>query len=203
MLAAVAVAIATLIALIFVAFRTPPPPAVVVVTPPPALTQTPYPTYTPYPTPITEIVWVTQIVRITQVIPVTQIISTPVPQQILQKEVMVYAKSDWQNTDIFVQEGKTVVIKYVSGKWAIWSGYYVDGRGCLDEPICTQDPNYRDNVFSFRHGGLIGRIGDRTFAVGNSATIVAPVSGFVYLRINDKVINDNSGAITVHISVSQ
>ena len=51
------------------------------------------------------------------------------------------------------------------------------------------------------HGGLIGRIGSaQMICILNGKTVTATESGMLYLRINDPVISDDSGAITVRIT---
>jgi hypothetical protein len=128
--------------------------------------------------------------------------STP-PSQPLETIVEVQANSDWQNSGVYVQSGETVSIIYVSGLWCPWADFCLDGRGCVDvDPsVCSPDPNASSNVFSFAHAGLIGRIEDGSpFAVGNNVIIQANQAGNIYLRINDKDVQDNSGAITVRLT---
>jgi len=118
--------------------------------------------------------------------------------------VEVQANSDWQDTGVNVQIGEPVAITYVSGLWCPWSSFCLDGRGCVDvDPnVCSPDPNQPSNIFSFAHAGLIGRIGDGTpFAVGNGVTFQANQAGNIYLRINDRSIQDNSGALTVRLEL--
>lgn len=54
------------------------------------------------------------------------------------------------------------------------------------------------------HASLIGRIGDnQPFFVGNTLTQVVEQTGYVYLRINDTALNDNSGEITLRIQITK
>ncbi len=55
----------------------------------------------------------------------------------------------------------------------------------------------------FPQGGLIGRVGDRVFPIGEATTITAPIAGPIQLRINDanEGLYDNDGTLTVHVTV--
>src|SRR5262245_26102356 len=53
-------------------------------------------------------------------------------------------------------------------------------------------------------GLLIGRVGNsRIFPLGDRRSIRAPVSGQIYLGVNDDILGDNSGEYRVRISVRQ
>lgn len=185
------------------------------ITPTPTVTPAPTPTSTPAPTPTstsaptpTSTSAPTPTVTPTQT-PTSSVTLTPVPPTPTStsgqagKLVSVQADKDWQDSGLDVQSGQGLRITYVSGRWSPWSGSYMDGNGCLGLSICSQDPNFPDNVYSFIHAGLIGRIaGETPFAIGNDVTLKAPSSGRIYLRINDKRIEDNSGNITVRVDVS-
>ncbi len=125
--------------------------------------------------------------------------TTPSPaQSSTSKTLDVQANSDWQNSGVSVSKGTVVKIEYVSGNWRPWPGANFDGNGCLS---CNpqSDPN---NIYvPCHHGSLIGRIGTQVFCIGNGVTITATDTGTLDLRINDKVIYDDSGAITVRITL--
>ncbi len=125
--------------------------------------------------------------------------TTPSPaQSSTSKTLDVQANSDWQNSGVSVSKGTVVKIEYVSGYWRPWPGANFDGSGCLScDP--QSDPN---NIYvPCHHGSLIGRIGTQVFCIGNGATITATDTGMLDLRINDKVTYDDSGAITVRITL--
>jgi serine/threonine protein kinase len=109
----------------------------------------------------------------------------------------VQAKSDWQNSGVFVAKGTVVTIEYVSGYWRPWPGVNFDGKGCTQGCSLT-------NVLLLvgcNHGGLIGRIGSsQMICILDGTTVTATASGVLYLRINDPQISDDSGAITVRIT---
>jgi tetratricopeptide (TPR) repeat protein len=114
------------------------------------------------------------------------------------KLVEVRADGDWQDTGMCVRSGQSVTITYLDGNWA-WSGEaYVDAEGLPTSPL-----DYSDNVITgCRHAALIAQMpGVQPFCVGASFSGQVEQSGCLQLRINDTMIGDNSGSITVRIEV--
>jgi hypothetical protein len=65
------------------------------------------------------------------------------------------------------------------------------GRTAPDAPVLNQ-----------LAGGLIARIGDYpSIFIGGRTTITAPVSGRLYLGVNDDHLPDNAGEFTVTVGV--
>jgi hypothetical protein len=129
-------------------------------------------------------------------------VTVPSPPPPSEKTFQVKANSDWQDTGVSANAGQSVSILYVSGTWSPFPGYSYDGRGCTDTRVCSQNPNDPKNVIPAIHGALIGRIGSgQTFVVNNGVTLTAGNAGSIHLRINDKIIDDNSGTLTVRVSV--
>jgi hypothetical protein len=53
-------------------------------------------------------------------------------------------------------------------------------------------------------GALIGKIGFYSaIAIGNQSQITAPVSGVLYLGVNDDHLADNRGEFVVNVSVQR
>jgi hypothetical protein len=130
----------------------------------------------------------------------------PLPQQTQAESTTmnVYADQGWQSTGLFAQPGETVTVAYITGTWSPWPGLRIDGRGCLEHPsVCSPDPNHPANVVSFKHGGLVGMVGNQTFAVGNAIEFSPSTEGIISLRINDHQLNDNSGALSVRVTVTR
>ena len=52
---------------------------------------------------------------------------------------------------------------------------------------------------------LLGRVGEDGYAliVGRGGTFVADREGFLFLRINDDILSDNEGYVTVEFEVSR
>lgn len=125
-------------------------------------------------------------------------ITTPTPTQIPGTLVVVQALSDWQNSGVYVPHLTLVTITYVSGRWNPWPGANFDGNGCTQG--C--DPVTANVIVGCDHGGLIGQIGSGPMiCILDHIAVTASESGMLYLRINDKAISDDSGAITVRITL--
>ena len=101
-----------------------------------------------------------------------------------------------------VKEGQRVTITYVSGRWSVCSaaGCSVDASGILDSGLYYSD----NSITGCLHGALIARIrGNRTDAicVSRGISFQANDIGLIELRVNDKVITDDNGSITVRVEV--
>jgi len=108
----------------------------------------------------------------------------------------VEAHGEWQDTGMYVQKGQTVIIKYLSGNWSPGRDFVVDANGMTDTPT---DGN---NVLKgYNHASLIARIGERVFYVGAGVALLAGESSDIYLRMNDRDFENNSGRITVGIEI--
>ena len=118
------------------------------------------------------------------------------------KVVTVYANKDWQETGMFVLEGESIRIKYLSGKWS-WAccdpSSYVDASGI------AQAINYSDNVImNCAHAALIAQIANSRLCIRDYFYQKMSLSGWLELRINDRVIGDNSSnGINVIIEVGK
>ncbi len=115
------------------------------------------------------------------------------------KAVTVYANREWQETGMFVIEGERIRIQYSSGKWS-WaccdSSTYVDANGIIGSA------SYSDNVIlACNHSALIAQVANSRFCVGTGSSQVVSHSGWIELRINDRVTGDNASAIEVIIEV--
>ncbi|PWH15052.1 MAG: hypothetical protein DDG58_11805 [Ardenticatenia bacterium] len=115
----------------------------------------------------------------------------------------VQANASWQDTGIDVSRGQTVRIAYICGRWCPWTGFCLDGRGCVnvDPAVCSPDPDDPANLIPALHASLIARIGENpAFPVGNALTFQAAHNGRLQLRINDVRVEDNTGAIVVLVA---
>jgi|GEM_PF-3832389 len=113
--------------------------------------------------------------------------------------VRVSAAEDWQPSGVEVAEGQPLRIAYEEGAW---------GR-CADPPVCPDtgpdgdnmdsenDPN---NIISgCKHASLIARVGSALLCVGSLYSGSSPGTGRVELRINDLVLSDNRGWMTIRV----
>ena len=123
-------------------------------------------------------------------------IPTPLPNPPYIKPVC-----DWTPL-LAVNQGDVVYVQVVRGSWAVWSGpggmrHRTDGTGYVDERP-SGDP-----LSSAPAGALIGRIGNgELIYIGKTKNSPASQSGTLELRINDTMCNDNTGGLSVRLSVT-
>ena len=116
-------------------------------------------------------------------------------------ERRVYAYRGWQSMGVALHPGEVVTIT-ARGKW-LYSpkvGYY-GPEGA--PPSRYPAPSYYPLPNGIG-GCLIGRVGEDgvPFYVGRKITIRSDTTGLLYLRINDDIVTDNNGFLTVKIMVS-
>jgi Phycobilisome Linker polypeptide/Domain of unknown function (DUF4214) len=114
------------------------------------------------------------------------------------EEIVVYPQERWIDTGLRVRAGDlmyfdttgTVRLSNERGDLATAAGAR-SGRHAADSPLSNQVA-----------GALIGRIdnGD-PFLIGNRRTVRAPLSGRLYLGVNDDYLEDNSGSFRVMVGV--
>jgi len=117
------------------------------------------------------------------------------PQQAIELLTYhVYAYRDWQSTDLFLEQGQCVQIK-AQGEW-LYSP--VVGRHGPEGGRFA--PSFYPRQYDLG-GALLGRIGEtgEAFYVGKQTLTCASSLGFLYLRINDDILSDNSGSLSVKI----
>lgn len=111
---------------------------------------------------------------------------------------VVYAYRQWQSMGIDVQKGDIIRIS-AQGEW-MYSPYVgLHGPQGGGKPVTVS--TYPSST---AHGGaLLGRIGDEgpIFYVGRGTIIRADTSGRLYFRINDDLLGDNKGYVTLDINV--
>lgn len=121
-------------------------------------------------------------------------------------DVKVSAKARWTNTGVLVEAGKEILVAYMSGTWtcnpASSAGY--DAHGFDGHPA------KKDYVVEgSNEGGLVGKVGDKTFWIGRVGVVRDVGSGHLFLSINDDQnkeygvgYDDNDGELNVRIVVS-
>lgn len=132
-------------------------------------------------------------------------LSTIQPSRVSSEALWVRADSGWQETGLFVEEDEICAISVLSGQWSPWPGYTVGAGGCDSRRSeCPSDHDYPDSIVDSPHAGLIGRVADApAFSVGDEGRFRAGSSGRVQLRINDRAVQDNAGAIEVRVRVER
>lgn len=133
--------------------------------------------------------------------------SSPTSQE--TTEASISAQQGWQSAQMQVDRGTELAIEVISGEWTYWKDDmpYTQGEGDQGY-ICADIMPYNqcaEPLPDFAKGGLIGKIGNQIFGIGNNATVSIKDSGTLYLRINDgdDGLYDNDGTITVKIVVSR
>lgn len=114
--------------------------------------------------------------------------------------VRVNSQVRWTDTGITVRAGDVITFS-TQGQVQLSdnaqdmasSAGSLSGRTAADAPI--------SGVLA---GALIGRIGNyNAIAIGNQGTITAPVSGRLYLGVNDDHLPDNRGEFTVQVGMQR
>lgn len=111
----------------------------------------------------------------------------------------VYAYRQWQSTGLFLNTGDRVEIR-AQGQWSYSPvvGLHGPAGGGRMAPAYYPLPGYWG-------GGLLGRVGDAGPAifVGLRTTFRADRPGLLYLGINDDLLGDNVGKLSIDIKVTR
>jgi len=110
----------------------------------------------------------------------------------------IFAYRDWQSVGVQVQAGDVLQIR-AQGDWMYTPGEHhgPEGHARYFAPGFYPLPNVPG-------GALIGRIGEDSepFYVGKRVTWEAMQDGLLYLRIDDDILSDNDGWVTVEINIT-
>ena len=112
-------------------------------------------------------------------------------------DIRIYAYRDWQSTGLRVHQGDRLILE-AKGSWLYTPQEYHGPQG---------HRHYRAPSFyplpSVPGGALIGRIGEagEPRYVGDGTRWRAQSDGMLYLRIDDDILSDNEGYVTVSIQV--
>jgi Ca2+-binding EF-hand superfamily protein len=112
----------------------------------------------------------------------------------------VNSQQRWLDTGIMVRAGD--IIRLQSSGQIQLSDNASDVAGTAGATSRRMAPDAPiSNIFA---GALIGKIGAYSpFAIGDQSQITAPVSGQLYLGVNDDHLPDNRGEFTVQVSVQR
>ena len=108
----------------------------------------------------------------------------------------VYAYRQWQSIGLYLKAGDRIRLT-ASGQWSYSPEVGLHGpRGALPAPNDYPLPTALG-------GALLGRLGEagNVFYVGNGVAYTAPQPGLLYLRINDDLLGDNVGELSLKIEV--
>lgn len=123
----------------------------------------------------------------------------PITQEELS-QTQIFAYRDWQSSGVRVDVDSQVRIR-AGGEWSYTPGEFHGPEG---------HARYRSPVFypvrGVPGGILIGRIGEtgRPFVVGKDTIHHTGQNehGTLFLRINDDILSDNDGVVTIHVTVA-
>lgn len=121
-------------------------------------------------------------------------------QQTDQAVRSVYAYRQWQSLGVEVAPEDVITIR-ARGEWQYSPYVGLHGPAGAGWPVTV-----RTYPLSDADGGvLLGRIGDAgaPFYVGAGTVVRADTAGLLYFRINDDLLGDNSGALSLEINVER
>jgi len=111
----------------------------------------------------------------------------------------IYAYRDWQSVGLRVHAGDILDIR-ARGSWMYTPDEYhgPEGHARYAAPSFYPLPGVRG-------GALIGRVGEtgEPFYVGRRMTRRIDRDGTLYLRIDDDILSDNNGYVTVEVSITE
>ncbi len=121
----------------------------------------------------------------------------PIHQDSLSQS-RIYAYRDWQSVGVQVHQGDRIDIR-AQGRWLYTPGEYHGPQGHAKYGAPKTYP-----IQGIAGGILLGRTGEagRVFRVGRGGTFYADSDGMLALRINDDILSDNKGYVTVEIVVT-
>jgi hypothetical protein len=111
----------------------------------------------------------------------------------------IYAYRSWQSVGIQVNPGDVIHIR-ARGRWLYTPGETHGPEGHARYPAPNTYPIAGGNIPG---GVLLARIGEqgRPQLVGRGRMLIADRSGTLYFRINDDILSDNEGYVTVEVTV--
>lgn len=109
----------------------------------------------------------------------------------------IYAYRDWQSVGVQLEPGDRIYVR-ARGTWLYTPEEYHGPEGHHEYRAPNTYP-----VPSIAGGILLGRFGEtgRVFPLGRGGTFTADGSGRLYFRINDDMLSDNEGYVTVEVEI--
>jgi hypothetical protein len=122
-------------------------------------------------------------------------------QQTALAEKRVYAYRDWQSMGVILHNGDRFTIR-AEGEWMYTP---IGGYNGPEGHRTYWAPDFYPLPGGPRGGCLIGRIGEgeQPFYVGRYYASTAVSDGTLYLRINDDILGDNQGFLTIVVTVEK
>jgi len=120
---------------------------------------------------------------------------------LIQKKITVPAAAEWISSEIRVQRGQRIVIN-ASGEVDLGDERRTGPAGLKDLPAGLNDP--RRPMPDRPTGGLIVVVGDDNDDyefIGGSREFDAPHSGIIFLMVNERTAQDNSGSFVAQVKI--
>jgi len=139
-------------------------------------------------------------------IPTNTPTNTPNPSPTpLPITVEVYANQSWQPSGVYVKNGDSIQITYITGLWRVADSFaFTDPLGSIPGQDLLSDPECHFPILPSVAGdqALIAKIGENGEPF-NPFKRIRMGDGMLYLRLNDcdKYLSDNSGSVTVRIQL--
>lgn len=113
----------------------------------------------------------------------------------------IYAYRDWQSVGIQVDPGDVIHVR-ARGEWLYTPDETHGPEGHHSYPAPDTYPISGGHVAG---GVLLGRIGEEgaPFIVGRGRTWTADSEGLLFFRINDDILTDNEGYVTVEVTLEK
>ncbi len=113
--------------------------------------------------------------------------------------ITVYAYRQWQSTGLDLAQGEQVRLR-AAGQWQYSPYVGLHGPEGGGKPVTVS--TYP--MSNLNGGVLLGRIGEagEPFYVGRGTTLFVTQPGRLYLRINDDLLGDNVGQLTITVDVT-
>jgi serine/threonine protein kinase len=124
--------------------------------------------------------------------------ATPTPPPVT---ITVSSTTGWQDTSIYVQQGQSFSISYLSGSWTVdYNNFSYVGPGGYsqeEDQRIYQGCKIIDGVYAT----IVGRINSDgpVFVIGWGGPFVAGQVGWLQLSINDVCLGDNDGSIQIDV----
>jgi hypothetical protein len=114
----------------------------------------------------------------------------------------IYAYRQWQSVGIKLERGDLARLT-ASGQWQYSPLVGLHGPEGGGKPVTVD--TYPLSTYGAFGGVLLGRIGENgpPFIVGRGTSVLAETDGQLFLRINDDLLGDNKGALTVKVIVER
>jgi len=122
-------------------------------------------------------------------------------QQADLAEKRVYAYRDWQSVGVILHSGDRFTIK-AKGEWMYTP---IGGYNGPEGHKIYWAPSFYPLPGPITGGCLVGRIGEsgQPFYVSRYYVSTAVSDGTLYLRINDDLLGDNQGFLTIVVTVEK